>query len=565
MGRVSQDAPDGPTPLLELVLAADGERASLLAEAETATDPTRIAEIHERLAVIQAHSAPARAAAILAGLGFDAEAQRRPVGSFSGGWRMRVALAATLFAEPDLLLLDEPTNHLDLEAALWLESWLKTYPRTLILVSHDRDVLNTVVGGVLHLERGKLTLYAGDYDSFERTRRERLERQAAVQARQATEARRIRAFVDRFRAKASKARQAQSRLKMLQRMAPLMPIVEERTIPLHFPEPEPLSPPILVLDGAAVGYEPDRPVLSHLDLRIDMDDRIALLGANGNGKSTFVRLLAGRLAPLSGKVRRSPKLRVGYFSQDQADELDLTATPLDHMAGADPLAPRQKHRAHLGRFGFGQDKAGIAVGALSGGEKARLLLALVSRQAPHILLLDEPTNHLDIEAREELVRALNEFAGAVVLISHDAHLIGLVADRLWLVAGGTCAPFDGDLDDYRRMLVDARRAAANGKARPPASRAATVDRKRVRRDAAAARNALSPLRADIKRTEALIATLAGEKAGLEAHLADPTLYRGPPDAIAETQTKLSVTARRLAEAEALWLDQQGALERANSE
>ena len=565
IGRVSQEAPDGPTPLLDLVLAADVERASLLAEAETTTDPTRIAEVHERLAVIEAHSAPARAAAILAGLGFDAEAQKRPIGSFSGGWRMRVALAATLFVEPDLLLLDEPTNHLDLEAALWLESWLRTYPRTLILVSHDRDLLNAVVGGVLHLERGKLTLYAGDYDRFERTRRERLERLAATQAARAAETKRIRAFVDRFRAKASKARQAQSRLKMLQRMAPLVPIVEERTIPLHFPEPGPLSPPILVLEGAAAGYEPDRPVLRRLDLRIDMDDRIALLGANGNGKSTFVRLLAGRLAPMSGKVRRSSKLRVGYFSQDQAEELDLGASALDHMAKADPPALRQKHRAHLGRFGFGEDKADVAVGALSGGEKARLLLALVSRQAPHILLLDEPTNHLDIEAREELVRALNEFAGAVVLISHDAHLIGLVADRLWLVADGTCAPFEGDLDDYRRMLTDERRAAANRETRPRVNRTGNIDRRQMRRNAAEVRNALSPLRAEIKETEALIGTLADEKARLEARLADPALYRGTAEAIAEAQTRLKTTMRRLDEAEALWLDQQGALERARRE
>jgi ATP-binding cassette subfamily F protein 3 len=490
IGTVAQEAPSGPESLIATVLAADGERTRLLAEAEHAEDPHRIGEIHERLAAIGADSAPARAARILAGLGFDEPSQARPCAELSGGWRMRVALAALLFSAPDLLLLDEPTNHLDLEATLWLESFLKRYRGTLLLVSHDRDLLNRVPDKILHLEARALTLYSGNYDRFERTRRERLAHQAALQVKQMAERRHIQTYIDRFRYKASKARQAQSRIKALERMEPIASLVESRTVAFRFPEPKGLAPPLMTLDQAAVGYVPDRPVLRHLDLRLDPDDRIALLGPNGNGKSTLVKLLAGRLQPSAGHLFKAPKLSVGYFAQDQAEELDLEATPLDHVARLLPKTLPERRRAHLGAFGFGQDKAEVRVGSLSGGEKARLLFALMGQGTPQMLLLDEPTNHLDVDSRQALVQALNDFAGAVVLVTHDPHLIELVADRLWLVADGTVAPYDGDLDDYRRLLLE--RSRAN---RPKANGGATgQNRKDKRRAAAEARAATAHLR-----------------------------------------------------------------------
>jgi ATP-binding cassette subfamily F protein 3 len=569
IGMVAQEAPDGPESLLDTVLAADRERTALLAEAETAKDPQRIAEIHARLADIGAHAAPARAATILAGLGFDAEAQARPCRDFSGGWRMRVALAAVLFSEPDLLLLDEPTNHLDLEATLWLEGFLKSYPRTLLLVSHDRDLLNKAVDKIVHLEGGKLTVYSGGYDRFERTRAERLAHQEALRAKQLAARRHMQAFIDRFRYKASKARQAQSRLKALARMEPIASVIEERTVAFDFPSPDPLAPPLITLDKVSVGYAPDKPVLRGLDLRLDMDDRVALLGANGNGKSTLVKLLAGRLQPLAGRLHRSPKLRVGYFAQHQADELDLAATPLALMERLAPTATEEKRRAHLGRFGFEQDKALTPVAALSGGEKARLLLALMSREAPHILLLDEPTNHLDVDSRQALVQAINGFEGAVVLISHDPHLIELTADRLWLVADGTCRTFDGDLDDYRRLLLDQRRdrSAVKREEKGPASADRTSSdahtapaRKDQRRAAAEARAAAAPLRRAAEAAERRLEQLLARKAALEARLADPAVYEGPATEITELQVAFREVEKAIAEAEEAWLEAQAALE-----
>jgi ATP-binding cassette subfamily F protein 3 len=562
VGKVAQEAPAGPERLIDTVLAADRERSQLLAEAETASEPARITEIHERLAAIRAESAPARAARILAGLGFDEPAQAGSCQALSGGWRMRVALAALLFSEPDLLLLDEPTNHLDLEATLWLEGFLKGYPGTLILVSHDRDLLNRVPQRILHLEGRRITAYSGNYDRFERTRRERLARQAALAARQQVERRHIQAFIDRFRYKASKARQAQSRIKALERMEPIASVMEARTVTFAFPAPKALAPPLVTLEGAAAGYAPGQPVLSGLDLRLDMDDRIALLGANGNGKSTLMRLLAGRLKPTAGRLVRPSKLKAGYFAQDQAEELDLKATPLDHLGRLLPEAPPQRLRGRLGAFGFGQDLAETAVGKLSGGEKARLLFALMSREAPQLLLLDEPTNHLDVDARQALIQALNDFAGAVVLVSHDPHLIELIAERLWLVGEGTVRPYEGDLEDYRKLLLAAGRAERRRARADKPAKIGNAKRKDKRRAAAEARNAVAHLRKAAREAEARLEVLARQQQVLEAELARPEVYNGPTAALQGLQLEHGALKQAIAKAEEAWLKAQAALEEA---
>ncbi|MDE0539796.1 MAG: ABC-F family ATP-binding cassette domain-containing protein [Rhodospirillales bacterium] len=556
VGTVAQEAPGGPESLLDTVLAADAELAALTAEAGTAADPNRIAEIHTRLADMDAHTAPARAAAILAGLGFDEAAQRRPCAEFSGGWRMRVALAGALFARPDLLLLDEPTNHLDLEATMWLESYLASWPGTLVVISHERTLLNQVAGGIVHLHGRKLTAYGGGYDTFEKTRRERLAREASLRAKQLAEQRRIQAFVDRFRAKATKARQAQSRLKMLARMEPIASVMEERTAAFEFPNPDPAPPPLITMDGVAVGYG-GKAVLRDLDLRIDMEDRIALLGANGNGKSTLVKLLAGRLDCLEGEMRRPGKLNVGYFAQHQADELDLKATPLVLAARALPDAAETKVRAHLGRFGFGVDRAETTVADLSGGEKARLLFCLMSIEAPHILLLDEPTNHLDVDAREALAHALNAYEGAVVLVSHDPHLVEIVADELWLVEDGGCKRFDGDLGDYRRHLIERTRTAKRARN----GDAPAISRRDERRARAQAREATAGLRKQAKEAEKRLARLGKQRAEIETVLADPATYEGSTADMLELSRKLVKIDNEIAAAESAWLEAEEALGR----
>jgi ATP-binding cassette, subfamily F, member 3 len=548
IGVMAQEAPSGARSLLDTVLDADAELAALEAEAATATDPARIAAIHARLADKGAHAAPARAARILAGLGFDAAAQARPCAEFSGGWRMRVALAALLFTEPDLLLLDEPTNHLDLEATVWLEDFLRRYPGTVLLVSHDRDLLNNVPGHILHLDGQRLTLYAGNYDRFEETRRARLALDEAARARQEAERARILGFVERFRYKATKARQAQSRLKMLARMAPIPERREDGGIAFAFPEPEVLAPPLLTLDRVDAGYD-GRAVLRRLSLRLDPDDRIALIGANGNGKSTLMRLLAGRLAPMAGAITRAPKLRVGYFAQHQAEELDLGATPLIELGRRRPREADERLRAQLGRFGFSQERAETPVGNLSGGEKARLLFALATSDAPHLLLLDEPTNHLDISAREALVQAINGFGGAVVIVSHDPHMIELIADRLWLVADGGVCPYDGDLADYRAMTL-----GDTGEDSAPTETPRTADPKReARRVAAERRRQLAPLKKRLDDAEAEVAKLEAEKAKLHATLADPALYQRDGARAAALQRELGETEKSLSRAEAAWL------------
>ncbi|WP_184043888.1 ABC-F family ATP-binding cassette domain-containing protein [Roseospira visakhapatnamensis] len=569
VGRLAQEAPDGDVPLIDCVLAADTERAALLTEEQAATDgPTvdahRLAEIHERLLAIEAHTAPARAARILAGLGFPAEHQSRPVGDYSGGWRMRVALAAVLFARPDLLLLDEPTNHLDLEATVWLETHLASYPGTLLVISHDRTLLNRAVNRIWHLDQGKLVAYGGAYDTFEKTRREQRDVQARAYEKQQAQRQHIQSFVDRFRAKATKARQAQSRLKMLEKMDVLVPVVEDRAIGFDFPEPQPLAPPLVTIAGGVAGYG-DRPILRGLDLRLDMDDRVALLGANGNGKSTLAKVIAGRLPLMAGRMQASPKLTVGYFAQHQLDELVPGQTPLWHMRRALPETNDTRLRAHLGRFDFTVRHADTPVANLSGGEKARLLIALMSTAEPHLMILDEPTNHLDIDTREALVAALNAYAGAVILITHDPHLVELAADRLWLVDGGTVAPFDGDMDDYRKLLLerareDRREAAGAG----ASATAASPSRKDERRAAADLRARTAPLRKAIRAAETDLEKLAAEKARLEAALADPKLYEGPADRVTRLQIDLGDIGKKTDAAEARWLEAQEALETAEA-
>jgi ATP-binding cassette subfamily F protein 3 len=562
IGVVAQEAPDGEESLIDCVLAHDAERTALLAQVAAERNAPHLAELHDRMAAIDAHSAPARAAAILAGLGFDPGSQARPVQSYSGGWRMRVALAGALFARPDLLLLDEPTNHLDLEATLWLETHLAGYSGTLIVISHDRDLLNGVATRIVHIDQRRLVAYGGNYDRYEQTRREKMELTAKAASKQQEQRRKLQAFIDRFRAKATKAAQAQSRIKMLERLGPPISLIEDRPVSFDFPDPEPLSPPLALIERGQAGYEPGRPVLRNLDLRIDMDDRIALLGANGNGKSTLARVLSARLPLMAGELRLTPKLKIGYFAQHQTEELRLAATPFDHMQALMPTAPEAKVRAQLGRFAFEQERADVAVADLSGGEKARLLFALMSRDAPHLMILDEPTNHLDIDSREALVSALNAYGGAVILISHDPHLIELVADRLWLVADGRVSPYDGDLAAYRAQLLDeAREARRNGRE----NRDSPPTRRDERRAAAELRAQLAPLRRAAQGAEKTVDRLSRKRAELQSRLADPALYSESAEAISLVQRELGEVEKALAAAEATWFEAHEALEEAKNQ
>jgi ATP-binding cassette subfamily F protein 3 len=562
IGRLVQEAPSGPESLIDTVLAADHERTALLAEAEHATEPHRIAEIQTRLADITAHSAPARAGAILAGLGFSHEAQLRACADFSGGWRMRVALAGLLFSEPDILLLDEPTNYLDLEGTLWLQDHLAKYRHTVVIISHDRDLLDTVVDSILHLDQCKLTFYRGGYSQFERQRRERLALDLKFAKKQESERKHLMAFVERFRSKATKARQAQSRLKRLAKLEPPAARVNDEVREITIPSPEKeLSPPIMALDGVSVGYTPGRPVLRRLTLRIDTDDRIALIGANGNGKSTLTKLLTGRLPAMSGTITRAERLKVAYFAQHQLDELNPAASPYDHVRALMPDAPEAKVRARVGGIGFSGDAADTRVASLSGGEKARLLLGLATFEGPHLVVLDEPTNHLDIDSRAALVEAINDYSGAVVLVSHDRFLLDACADRLWLVANGGVAPFDGDLDDYRRIVL----SGSDDRSDTRPDRSERTGRAEARRAAASKRAELAPLQRQIKAAEQDVTRLTARIAEIDRILADEQLYQREPARVAALGKERADTVLALAAAEERWLALSGEYETAMAE
>jgi ATP-binding cassette subfamily F protein 3 len=554
MGAVAQEAPGTDESLVDTVLAADGERSRLLAEAEHESDGHRLGDIYHRLEAIDAYTAPARAAEILAGLGFSAEDQLRPCREFSGGWRMRVALAGVLFAAPDLLLLDEPTNYLDLEGVLWLENFLQRYRGTVVIVSHDRDLLNSSCEFILHLERGKVKLYTGNYDTFMETRAAQRALDVAFARKQEAARAHMQAFVDRFKAKASKARQAQSRMKMLSRMAVVDVPMDEHVAPIRIPKAEAASPPLVTMDRASVGYEPGKPILTGLSFRFDPEDRVALLGKNGNGKSTFAKLLAGKLAAMGGEFTPARKLVVGYFAQHQAEELDLAITPIETLQHLRPKLTLEQVRGQLGGFGFSADKQTTLVGKLSGGERARLMLALATLDKPNLLILDEPTNHLDIDARSELLSALNDFDGAVILVSHDRRLIEATADRLLLVADGKVAPFEGDLDDYRKFLL----TGDNRPTRKPEAEPARKDE--ARRSNAEKRQTLKPLKDKVTAAESQIAALGAELAKFDKALADPLLFTKDPAKGSAVSKKRADAARKLEAAEKNWLAAQEAYE-----
>ncbi len=541
---VEQEINDIDLPILEFVLAQDKERDGLLKRLKNAS-VEELGEIHERLNAIGASSAEARAAVILNGLGFKNSDFIRPVREFSGGWRMRLALAAALFQPSDILLLDEPTNHLDLETSIWLENHLKKYRGTLLIISHDRTILNSLCGYIVHFDNKKLAVYSGNYDTFRRTRNEQKEMLERSFKKQEQKRRHLESFVERFRYKASKAKQAQSRIKLLEKMPEVTLLADDPSVKFDFPEPSELASPLVNMENVSAGYG-DKVILKRLNLSIDNGDRIALLGANGNGKSTFAKLLSGRLQPLGGEMRCTPKLKVGYFAQHQTEELPLEKTAAEYMATLMPEADETKVRAHLARFGLGKEKALTRISLLSGGEKARLLFAAMTRNAPELLILDEPTNHLDMEARDALVEALNEYAGSVILITHDLHLIELVADDLWLVDKGGCRPYDGDLDDYKELLLSVRVSPEEKKT----VAAAEKEKQQAKEAAAAARNNLRELKSRLRRIETELERQTVLKTSLENKFQEQL----STDEIIQTQKELNAVAEKIEALETEWLE-----------
>ena len=551
VGGVAQEAPGSSITLLDTVLAADQERADLLQKAQLEKDPLQIAEIQTRLADIDAWSAEARAATILNGLGFDKHKQKLACSEFSGGWRMRVALAAVLFSKPDLLLLDEPSNYLDLEGSIWLEAYISKYPSTIIIISHDRALLNNSVNSILHLEDKELHLYAGNYETFAKTRAARLAHKEAEVKKQNLRRQHLQSYVDRFRYKADKAKQAQSRLKMLAKMEPISISSETTFTKFDFPQPEELSPPIVNIQNASVGYE-GKTVLSDINLRIDQDDRIAILGQNGEGKSTLSKLIANKLKPHVGKIIHSNKLRIGYFAQHQLDELTLNETPMGHVQRERPSEKQGQIRARLAGFGISVEQADIRVKSLSGGQKARLSLLLASLDAPHLLILDEPTNHLDIESREALVEALTKYSGAVIIVSHDIHLLSLVADRLWLAKNGTVKPYEYDLETYRKSLL-----SISSSKKPEQLKNPKTVRKSYTKDE------IIVLKNNVKKSEERVEKLLTMEEKISKKLADPKIYSDTNrDELVVLNTKYAEVRKAMTKAEDLWEKAQKKLDNA---
>ena len=522
IGAVAQEAPAGNESVLDVVLAADKERTALLAEAETAEDPHRISDIYTRLADIDAYSAEARASSILKGLGFEQDRQNAPTHELSGGWRMRVALAGVLFSQPDLLLLDEPTNYLDLEGTLWLEKYLATYPYTVFMISHDRDLLNKSVNSIIHLEHRKLTFYKGNYDTFETTRRMQMELNNKSRDKALDQVAHLQKFVDRFRAKATKAKQAQSRMKMIEKLRPPAAMFDEYAAPFTFQQPKAeAATPMLTLDGVSAGYG-DKTILRNINMRIDPDDRIALIGVNGNGKSTFAKLLAGDIAPMGGQLRKGKKLEIAHFAQHQMDKLKPEWTPFEHVVDLMPTESEARRRSRLSQMGLTKSRMDTKAKNLSGGERARLLMGLITFGGPGMMILDEPTNHLDIDSRDALVHALNDYEGAVLIISHDRHLIEATCDTLWIAENGGIRELDEDLDSYQRSITSTKEGKSKGGG-------GTGERKLSKQEAAAKRAEVAPLKASIKDAETKISRLKNEIAKVDAQLEDPKIYNGPAD------------------------------------
>ena len=556
VGGVAQEAPASSISVLDMVLAADLERAALMEEAEHVTDPHRIAEVHTRLAEIDAHTAEARASTILKGLGFDQDRQQIPTSELSGGWRMRVALAGVLFSKPDLLLLDEPTNYLDLEGALWLEKYLATYPYTVFMISHDRELLNKAVSSIVHLDRGKLTFYRGAYDTFEATRRMQMELNNKAREKTLDRIAHLQSFVDRFGAKATKAKQAQARVKMIAKLRPPEALFDEHSSPFAFVQPKKAQAmPMMTFDNVSAGYG-DHVVLRRITDRIDPDDRIALIGPNGNGKSTFAKLLAGDLKPMGGEMRRGKGLEVAYFAQHQLDKLKPNETPIEHVVDLMPHDTEAKRRSRLAQMGLSTSRMETLAKNLSGGERARLLLGLITFGGPGMLILDEPTNHLDIDSRDALVAALNDYEGAVLVISHDRHLIEATCDTLWIAEDGTVKPFDGDLDDYQRQLTAGGSKPGSGGAQ------SREDRRRDRQDAAARRAELAPLRKSIKDAEESIEKLKKKRLTVERQLGDPEVYNGDPGRVIQLGKDKAHLESEIAAAEESWLELSARFEQA---